>query len=282
LTLQGYLAHRRYWEVAALLLVFSLYFILSTATTLIDMTRSGSSVESWEVICWELTSHVAIAVVLPLLLWFDNRFPVRPDTWRRNLPLHLVFTLPWSLAHVTLMYWLRVLTYYLVGKTSYEWKNWWGDFAYEYMKDSRTYILLLSIIYLYRFVLLRLQGEAGFVSEGSEDTAPVNVADRFLIKKLGREFLVRVSDIDWIEASGNYVNLHVGTRVYPLRETMAGISARLEPLGFQRVHRGAIVNLDRVAEIRPQDSGDAEALLTSSTTVPVSRRFRKDLRERLA
>jgi DNA-binding LytR/AlgR family response regulator len=139
------------------------------------------------------------------------------------------------------------------------------------------------LIYLYRFVLRRAQGEAQFLAEGTEDavTKPQPVIDRFLVKKLGREFLVKVADIDWIEASGNYVNLRVGTRAYPLRETMAGIESRLADAGFMRVHRSAIVNLDRVQEIVPFDTGDGEARLAGDLRVPVSRRFRKELRERL-
>jgi DNA-binding LytR/AlgR family response regulator len=78
------------------------------------------------------------------------------------------------------------------------------------------------------------------------------------------------------------VNLHVGDRVYPLRETMMRIDEQLVPRGFQRVHRSAIVNLDRVTEIRAFDSGDGEARLKSDAVVPVSRRFRQDLRERLS
>jgi DNA-binding LytR/AlgR family response regulator len=63
---------------------------------------------------------------------------------------------------------------------------------------------------------------------------------------------------------------------------MSRIDERLQPMGFQRVHRSAIVNLERVAEITAFDSGDGEARLRSDATVPVSRRFRQELRERLA
>ena len=87
--------------------------------------------------------------------------------------------------------------------------------------------MILAIIYLYRFVLMRLQGEAGFLAENREAQKTAAVSDRFLVKKLGREFLVRVDEIDWIESYGNYVNLHVGSRVYPLRETMTRIDERL-------------------------------------------------------
>ena len=185
-----------------------------------------------------------------------------------------------TLIHVTLMYWFRVAIYALEGG-SYRWSDWLGQFGYEYLKDFRTYFLFIAIVYLYRFVLRRIRGEAGYLSEGGDESESVEVKDRFLIKKLGREFLVRVQDIDWVESSGNYVNLHVGRRVYPLRETMTGIGERLAPLGFQRVHRSAIVNLDRITEIVPFESGDGEARLSTDARVPVSRRFKRDLRDRL-
>ena len=126
-----------------------------------------------------------------------------------------------------------------------------------------------------------MQGEAEFLSEGREEESPAPVTDRFLVRKLGRDFLVRVSEIDWVEASGNYVNLYVGERAYPLRETMNGIEERLAPHGFVRVHRSAIVNLDRVRALLPGDSGDGAVELVSDRKVPVSRRYRKVLRERI-
>jgi DNA-binding LytR/AlgR family response regulator len=177
---------------------------------------------------------------------------------------------------------LRKLAYVAAG-THYSFGDLPGELFYEYLKDFRAYLFYVGIFYLYRFVLRRLQGEARFLNEEKADTptSPQPVIDRFLVKKLGREFLVRVRDIDWLEASGNYVNLHVGTKVYPLRETMAGIEEKLAAVGFMRVHRSAMVNLDRVTEIIPFDTGDGEARLQSDVRVPVSRRFRKELRDRL-
>lgn len=283
MTIEGYMTVRRYWEVAGWALLLAVGFTANVATTAIDHARFDTGIDVWEIVVWEGTSHVVIGLLIPCLLWFDRRYPLAGDVWRGNLAAHTLFTFAWSLVHVVLMVWARIALYALfVSDRRYEFGAWWPQFGYEYLKDFRTYFLFLAILYLYRFVLRRLQGEAGYLSEGREETAAVDVADRFLIKKLGREFLVRVEDIDWIEASGNYVNLHVGRRVYPLRETMAGIAGRLTSLGFQRVHRSAIVNLDRVTEIVPYESGDGEARLGTDATVPVSRRFRKELRERLA
>jgi DNA-binding LytR/AlgR family response regulator len=87
------------------------------------------------------------------------------------------------------------------------------------------------------------------------------LSERFLVKKFGREFLVRIEEINWIEFCGNYVNIHVG---------------------FQRVHRSAIVNLDRVTEIIAFDTGDGQAKLKTDALVPISRRYRQELRERLS
>jgi len=78
------------------------------------------------------------------------------------------------------------------------------------------------------------------------------------------------------------VNIHVGDRIYPLRETMTRIDDRLVQVGFQRVHRSAIVNLDRVTEIIAFDTGDGQAKLQTDALVPISRRYRHELRERLS
>src|SRR3546814_5065488 len=100
---------------------------------------------------------------------------------------------------------LREVAYASMGG-DYDFGGWAEPWGYEYLKDVRTYVSFIAVVYLYRFVLRRWQGEAGFISEGREDIPAEPLADRFLVKKLGREFLVKVDQIDWIEASGNYVN----------------------------------------------------------------------------
>jgi DNA-binding LytR/AlgR family response regulator len=79
---------------------------------------------------------------------------------------------------------------------------------------------------------------------------------------------------------GNYVNLCVRGRDYPLRSTMAAIEARLDPARFVRVHRSYIVNLDSIAEIEQTDGGDERIVMKSGQAVPCSRRYREALRVR--
>src|SRR6185503_2211385 len=100
------------------------------------------------------------------------------------------------------------------------------------------------------------------------------------VRKLGREFLLPAREIEWTQAMGNYVNLRVRGRDYPLRSTMSAIEARLDPGCFVRVHRSYIVNLDHVAEIEPTDGGEARIKLKDGSVVPCSRRYRDELRAR--
>jgi len=281
MTLEQYLHKRRRWEITIVLVLFLIGFLANVVLVMIDMGRNGHEIGWIEPVILEGTSHAALLLLFPLFLWFDHHNTIQVRNWRRSVVAHALFSIVFSIGHVTIMYWARIVLMSAAGLGSYRWASWPVQFGYEYLKDFRAYMLLVAIVYLYRFILLRLQGEAGFLDEDQDDKPGDGMSDRFLVKKLGREFLVRIDEIDWIESSGNYVNLHVGDRVFPLRETMTRIDERLLPLGFQRVHRSAIVNLDRVAEIVAFDTGDGEARLRSDTRVPVSRRFRQELRERL-
>ena len=282
MTLDKYLAKRRYWELGLILLIVLVSFCANLGIEWIEHSQSGG-VNLVDPLVTEATSHVAMLLIIPFVLVLSHRFPIRSDRCRSSVAAHILFSIVFSLLHVTLMYWGRVLIFnQLENPIVYRWSNWFGQFGYEYLKDFRTYVLILALSYLYDFILRRLQGEAGLLTDEKDEQEVAALSDRFLVKKLGREFLVRIDEIDWIESSGNYVNLHVANRIYPLRETMTRIDERLMPLGFQRVHRGAIVNLDRVSEIISYDTGDGQARLKSDTLVPISRRFRQGLRERLA
>src|SRR3546814_2248474 len=90
------------------------------------------------------------------------------------------------------------------------------------------------------------------ISDWSSDVCSSDL----LVRKLGREFLVAASDIEWLQAAGNYVNPRVRGRDYPLRSTIAGIAAQLDPDRFVRIHRSYIVNLDTVASIEPLDRSE--------------------------
>lgn len=104
---------------------------------------------------------------------------------------------------------------------------------------------------------------------------------RIVVRDSGRTVFVPISDIDWIEAADYYVQLHVGPRSYLHREPMRDLEARLDPRRFVRIHRSAIVAIDRVAELRPSAHGDHCVRLRDGTDLRLSRARRGQLRSLL-
>jgi two-component system LytT family response regulator len=90
-----------------------------------------------------------------------------------------------------------------------------------------------------------------------------------------RTAFVRLDDVDWIEAADYYARLHVGGASHLLRETMDELEARLDPRRFVRVHRSAIVRVDRVRELRAVAAGRHEVVLRDGTRLPLSRSRRE-------
>lgn len=93
--------------------------------------------------------------------------------------------------------------------------------------------------------------------------------------------VISTSEIDWIEANGNYVNVHAGAAAYLHRETLRQLEDTLDPARFLRVHRAVIVNVDRVREVHPLFNGNAELVLHDGTRIGLSRRFREQARRLL-
>ena len=222
-----------------------------------------------------------LIALLPALAAFLRRFPLGFATWKHHLPLHFLASVGYSLIHVVGMVVLRKGAYAIAGD-AYRFGHWPLELAYEYLKDVRTYFVCVGVIVGNQFIVRRLQGEASLLAAPDDGTPvdPIERPDRFLVRKLGKEFLVAAVDIEWLEAEGNYVNLHVKGRLYPLRSTMTSLEPRLDPQRFLRVHRSYIVNLDHLAEIEPLETGDARLKLRDGTVVPCSRRYRGALRAR--
>jgi hypothetical protein len=276
-SLQRYLAHRRRYEVGLWLALTAIGIVANTLTAWFDTGRRGHPLALWEPLTWEASSQLMLLALVPALLWLARRYPIRLSA-PRNIGRHLLASVGFSLAHVIGMVALRKAVYAFHGQHyGFQWPQ---EFVYEYLKDFRTYFLFLALIYLYKLILLRLQGEASLLQapDVGPPVEPVERPQRLLVRKLGKEFLIAVADIEWLEAAENYVNLQVRGKIYPLRSTMTAIEAQLHPDKFLRVHRRYIVNLDHLVEIEPLESGDARLLMSNGARIPCSRRLRASLR----
>lgn len=106
--------------------------------------------------------------------------------------------------------------------------------------------------------------------------------DRIVIRAKGRIVFLNLTDIDWIEASANYVRLHVGNESYLFRETIGRISERLHPTHFVRVHRSTIVNVRKIKELIPVNSGEYVVVLKNGKELSCSRGYRAALESMIA
>jgi len=116
------------------------------------------------------------------------------------------------------------------------------------------------------------------IEQGKETPRKI---ERLAIKSAGQVLFQKISEIDWIEAADYYVCLHVGTKTHLLRRSMSDVDQELEQAAFCRIHRSAIVNLERVRQLEISEDGGTDVVLNSGTRLRLSRRYRKDLQARL-
>ena len=111
-------------------------------------------------------------------------------------------------------------------------------------------------------------------------TRPVHL-ERLVIKMNGHVFFIKAEEIDWLEAEGNYVRLHAGKESYLLRDTISALESQLDPKKFIRVHRSAIVNIDRITELQPWFHGEYRIILGEGVQLTLSRTYREKLHDLL-
>lgn len=248
---------------------------------LTDYARDGVQLAWWKPALWEYSSAVLVFALIPAIARLYRHAPIAARTWRWAVPLHLLATAVFSQLHVGGMVVLRKLGYALMH-AHYDFGAWWPDWFYEYRKDFVTYALILAGLQAFRTYRLWLESQVQ-ASSIPMDASPATAApepapvERLVVKKLNREFILNASDIDRIDADGNYVAIHAQGQTWPLRESLAALERKLDSKHFARVHRSHIVNLDRIREIQPWDSGDYRIKLADGSFVNFSRRYRSRL-----
>jgi two-component system LytT family response regulator len=115
----------------------------------------------------------------------------------------------------------------------------------------------------------------------AQNTKPPQRAERWAVRSAGQVSFVKTSEIDWVEAADYYACLHVGTRTHLIRRSISELEEDLDSAAFCRVHRSAIVNLDRVRGLKLNADGEYEVHLEDGTKLRLSRRYRQQLQSRL-
>lgn len=272
---RDYLQQHRYSiEIAFWLIYLGTNSVVDSLSVITEYARSNRPLENWEPFVWEFSSAILTGLLIIVIARLNHAWRFTAEAWRTPFFVHLFATIPFSLVHVGGMVGLRELAYSVMDR-SYDFGNLTVELPYEFRKDFVTYWFVLGVLYLWQHLRF-----LNAVRPAPEENVQAPL-ERLIAKKRGTEFVIKVDDIEWIEASGNYANLHHKDGVFPVRASMSELEARLDKARFARVHRSYIVHLDRVGEIEPTKSGDYLIHMRDGSTIRFSRRYRSRLKGRL-
>lgn len=265
---------RRYRLPLVWIVILCVSAVLQIFTVLYDADVTGRRLSVMQAVIQEASSHLMWLFLLPAIYWLQRRLPIHASPV--NILAHLVATIPTSLAHVVGMVGLRHVFSALVG-LPYRYGFTIEHLLYEYRKDLMTYLIFSGSYVALNYFFARFDERSRPKEEPA--AAPVAPLKRLAVRKKDREVMVAVEDIGWIEASGNYAILHVGTERHEIRSSLARLEKELDPARFVRVHKSAMVNIARVREVEPWFNGDYRIRLQDGAEVPLSRRYRARFEE---
>jgi hypothetical protein len=214
----------------------------------------------WEPAVWEVSSGLALTGLAPVIMWLARRFPPAPPPAFGWLAWHLPAAVAFSFVHVLAMGALRWAAYAAVGGW-YDPLSPLGDWPYELRKDVLVYAGVVVCYLMWR-------APVPLIVRGEQTPEPIEVRDG------ARRLFVPIEDILWVEAAGNYVELHRNAAPVLHRAPLAEMERRLADAGFVRIHRSRLVRRTAIAAVETKPSGDFAVRLVTGETLAGSRRFR--------
>lgn len=247
--------------VGAVLVVFLYFNALNVAD---EHARIGRSLALWEPMVWEGSSGLFFLAISPFVTALTRRFwPTRPP-WIRKIAVHAAAAVFVSLFHVLAIGAIRWAIYRLAGG-SYALLGPLGDWPYELRKDVLVYAAIVALYVVWRTLRLRAR---------PVEAASVEVLE---VRDGARRHFVPVNDVVWVEAAGNYVELHRGGAGLLHRASLSEMERRLQSAGFVRIHRSRLVRREAVAAVESKATGDFVVRLRDGRELAGSRRYRRPL-----
>lgn len=249
--------------------------VVNSLSVASDVVRRGVRVDPAEPWIWELSSVASLLVCFWGLLIADEALRARVRNGWARLAAYAAASVVFCLAHVAMMVALRHLAYRVAG-WHYDFGPWGDGLWYEYRKDVLTFIVMLVGITVWRRLASRATVAASPAATAPAAAEP-DPAPTFLVRTPQGDLLIRADEIDWVEAQGNYVALHVQGQARLMRHTLAEMQTRLAPHGFIRTHRRALVNRQRMQAILTPDLGEPGVRLSSGQVAPLSESRRSEV-----
>jgi hypothetical protein len=247
------------------LAVMAVLLTFNAMNTYHEHARAGLPLAPWEPALWEASSGLYFLAVAPLIqaltrrAWLGDR-PLLP-----RLAAHFAAAVAISLVHVLFIGVVRWAAY-LVMHGHYDPLGPLGDWPYELRKDLMVYAAIVGV---YIFWCLARAAPADGAAEPSPDVLEVRDG--------ARRHFVPLADVVWVEAAGNYVELHRGGAGLLHRASLSEMERRLQTAGFVRIHRSRLVRREAVAAVESKSTGDFTVRLRDGRELAGSRRYRHPL-----
>ena len=235
----------------------------NTLNVLDERARSGHPLQFWEPMVWEGSSGLYFLAMSPLMRVMANRFWLLAPPRALKLAAHAAAAVFISLGHVVIAGGVRWGAYRLIGGY-YSPFQMLDDWAYEFRKDVLVYAAVVAVYTAWRKLRERPRAAA-------------SEADVLEVRDGARRHFVPLAEVTWVEAAGNYVELHRGTSGLLHRASLAQMERRLEGAGFVRIHRSRLVRREAIEAVESKPTGDFVVRLRDGRELAGSRRYRRPL-----
>jgi hypothetical protein len=244
------------------LAVMTVFLIFNAMNTYHEHVGSGHPLRFWEPAVWEGSSGLYFVAVSWAILGLTRRVWPLDRPLAPKLAIHLAAALLVSLLHVVTAGLMRWAAYRMLGGY-YRPFGPLSDWPYELRKDLLVYAGISGFYVVWR--LARRAEPAG------RDAEVLEVRDG------ARRHFVPLTEVVWVEAAGNYVELHRGGAGLLHRASLSEMERRLQTAGFVRIHRSRLVRREAVAAVESKPTGDFTVRLRDGRELAGSRRYRRPL-----
>jgi hypothetical protein len=259
-TVGGWRADLPFFGLSAIIIL--MITVIDAAGIADDLARSGRPAAPWEPYVWEISSGLVLLLMTPAIVAVTRRvWPRRPPPFGW-IGIHLAAAVAISLVHVVAMGAIRWAVY--AALNGYYDPLWpFHHWPYELRKDLLVYASIVATYVAWRLLRTRPSATPG--------------PEILEVRDGARRHFVSLSDVVWVEAAGNYVELHRGGGGLLHRASLAEMERRLQRAGFVRIHRSRLVRKDAVARIESKATGDFVVHLRDGRELAGSRRYRRPL-----
>lgn len=256
---------RTWFQVTGWILLVAVLWGVDLLAKMSERDQLGIGKDDFRLISEQVTSGLAVLILIPLVLRWLQVFPLQRGAWAGAVIGHTAGSILFAFGHHVAMIVMRV-PWYKIHDIDYLWSDpFLGNLIVEYQKDVKVYFGIVVVATAYQLYC-----------RTREKTQPA-LTDRLVVQTGTADRVLPLSQIDYLEAARNYVSVYADGREYVIRDTMGGLAGRLPGAQFARTHRRFIVNVDKVREIRTGDS-QQYVLLSSGKEIPLSRGYRDAFR----